>query len=184
MSDSRKGLFFLQSTFLILLSIVLFFFISFLLLSVEIFSSEKVRVPMLIGTLYFDQHNNLNELGLKVRMEYNNRVEYSEGHIFSQSVEAGSLVRLDSQITLLVNRYHKVISVPNFLSKDESLIPQILQNIYSGSEKYKLLKGKVTYIPHESSSGKILAQLPSVGTKVAPNTRVSFLISTPLKKKT
>ncbi len=159
------------------IGLFLLLFISFIIISLRVSYKEKVVVPALVGTLYFDHHNPLVSKNLKIYMKTTNLFEYPEGYIISQSVPPGEVVREGTKLTLLVNQSKATLHAPKLVDKLESLVPSILNSVHAHNRVFKLKKGVVTYVPSARPKGIILAQYPLAGASITPDIPISYLVS-------
>ena len=155
----------------------LFFIIGFTIISIRVSSKELVLVPDVVGKLYLDEHNSLQDAGFKIEVEKKTVYEYPYGYVIAQSEPAGKLLKRGATFILLVNYSKNIIPVPQVVGMQEKIAEGILSQIPVGSNTYTLSKGVVTRIPSEKPAGEILAQYPPVGVTVIPEFPVSLLIS-------
>jgi len=155
----------------------LFFLAGYLIVSVNIIRTNKVRMPHVVGRLYLDEHNHLSNLGLPVKLEETRELVYPYGYIVSQSVPAGKIIKEGTIVTLLVNYSKEVVPVPALAGKHINMYEQMINEIPVEDVNLSLAKGTITYIPNERPEGIIIEQHPSEGTWVRPETPVSILVS-------
>jgi len=161
----------------------LFFIIGFTIISIRVSSKDHVRVPDVVGKLYLDEHNTLQDAGFKIEVEKKTVYEYPYGYVIAQSEPSGKLLKRGAKLILLVNYSKNIIPVPQVVGMQEKIAEDILSQIPVGSNTFILTKGVVTRIPSSKPKGEILAQYPPAGTTVIPEFPVSLLISSGKLKK-
>jgi len=159
------------------LGLSLFFISGFVIISLSVSSRKPVGVPALVGKLFLDKHNNLQDLGFKVELEWQHTTTYPYGYIFAQSISPGQVAKAGTKLVLLVNQSRNVIPIPNLVGKSIDLVENILKTNHIGSRNFSLVKGVITMVPDSAQKGEVLAQFPPAGTKVIPNSPVSMLVS-------
>jgi len=148
-----------------------------IIITVNVKTKEKLKVPALAGKLYLEEHNRLMNLGLKVDIEKANLVEYPYGYILAQNIPPGKIVKEGTHFVLLINESQSVVPVPLLVGASESIALKLLANIPVGKTSYPLTMGTITRIPNDKPAGEILAQYPPPSTTVIPLTPVSALVS-------
>ena len=69
---------------------------------------------MLVGKLYLEEHNRLQQLGIKIEIE-NHSLDYPYGFILGQSVPPGMMLAQGAGIKLTVNFSKTVVTVPQLV---------------------------------------------------------------------
>jgi hypothetical protein len=155
----------------------LFFLAGLIIITVNVRTREKVSIPLLVGKLYLEEHNNLISSGLRIELQKTNLVEYPYGYILAQSIAPGEIVSEGSRLILLTNDSKSVVPVPNVVGSSESIAQKILANIPVGKTSFSLSIGTITRIPNNKPAGEVIAQFPPEASAVIPETPVSILVS-------
>lgn len=157
--------------------VTVFFLTALIIVTANVRTRQKVKIPPLVGKLYLDEHNNLMSLGLKVELKKASLLEYPYGYILSQNIAAGTVVKEGTRFTLLINQSKALVPVPNLVGISESIAMRMLASIPVGNSTYSLTTGVITRVPAEKPAGEILAQYPPASTTVIPDLPVALLIS-------
>ena len=132
----------------------------------------EVEVPNLLGKTEEEARKIAKETGLMFSVKdrvYNS--EYEEGLVYSQSEDAGEMVKKDFPIEVLISKGAKEVEVPSLLRKYSVEAISILKD-------QDLKDGEVTY-EHDDQVplGMVISQTPEAGKMVSMGTEVSFVIS-------
>ena len=178
-SENNKGLFksWPEVILFYFVGLSIFFTVAFIIVALRISFKQEIKVPALVGKMYLDEHNALQESGFQIKFEKVHSVNYPYGYIISQSLSAHKVVKYGQKLVLLVNESRNVVETPRIVGSLESLAPKILSNVHSGKRRFKLNPGIITKIPSERPKGEIIAQFPLPRTPVKPESPVSFLVS-------
>ncbi len=135
------------------------------------FMPQTVRVPNVVGRTEADARSVLQRQGLEmvVTSEYNARVP--KGRVVSQDPTAGSTVRRDSFVSVIISRGKQVVTVPNVSGQTrESATAQL--------EAAGLAVGEVTeeFNP-DVPEGVVIRQLPRGGERVSRGTKIELFVS-------
>ena len=166
-----------QIVFLYFTGFSIFFIAAFAIVNLRISYKGEIKVPSLIGRMYLDEHNHLEKVGFKVKLEKIHSLEYPYGYIISQSLSPGDVVKFGQKLTLSVNHSKTLVETPKLIGSFVSLASKILGNIHSSGRRYRLNVGVVTRIPSKYPKGEILSQYPPPETPVVPEYPVSLLVS-------
>lgn len=82
---------------------------------------KGVEVPDLSEKTWAEAQNILSDLKLKVTMEEEYSAEIEEGYVISQSLEAGKMVDINSEFTVVVSLGHADVEMPDFISGEQFL---------------------------------------------------------------
>ena len=166
-----------QAAVFYFIGLSIFFIAAFVIISLRISYRGEVRVPVLVGKTYLEEHNHLQENGFEIKLQTVHSTNYPYGYIISQSLSPGKVVKFGQKIVLLVNQSKNILKTPLLIGSSDSVAPKILGNIHSGKRSFRLVPGVVTRIPSKRPKGEILAQYPLPGTPVHPDHPVSYLVS-------
>ncbi len=78
---------------------------------------KGVEVPNLSDKTWAEAQNILSDLKLKVTMKEEYSDEIEEGYVISQSLEAGKMVDINSEFTVVVSLGHKDVEMPDLLTE-------------------------------------------------------------------
>ncbi|MBE0460213.1 MAG: PASTA domain-containing protein [Candidatus Aminicenantes bacterium] len=129
-------------------------------------------VPDLEGKIFdqakeelFQKKLSIVQSGLQVHEKW------EQGKIIFQDPPAGSKIKLNKVVKVILSTGKEKVLVPNFIGKSFQTINQTLQE--SG-----LKKGKISHVhTPKYAAGKIMAQFPQQEEEVGRDTYISFLIS-------
>lgn len=139
---------------------------------------DKVEVPDVVGREEEAAAQLLKGLGLKpqvVREEYHDRIP--KGAVIAQRPSAGTRVRKESMIRLVVSKGSDKVVVPDLAGLDLERAGQVLIEV-------GLLVGRIAKVhSDEYAEGQIIAQDPSPGSVSRRGSAVQLLLSLgPLKE--
>ena len=155
----------------------IFFISAFTIITLQVSVKDRVEVPMLVGKLYLEEHNRLQQLGIKIEIEKNHSLDYPYGFILGQSVPPGMMLAQGAGIKLTVNFSKTVVTVPQLVGFKLRIAEKMLSRIPGGDRTYSLKIGKILEIESDSPAGEILAQNPPASTPVIPGTPIELLVS-------
>ncbi len=161
--------------------IVLFFICSFIFFSFAFIGyftlaffikGETVEMPVLHRLTITQALEKLNKLGLNARMveyKYNNKVE--RNHIISQYPVAGTKVKKNSTVKLIVSKGPEKIKMPNLLNLELLQAKLLLQKNY-------LSVGTISYFYSRTvPKGYVINQSVKPGVMVDQETKINLLVS-------
>lgn len=148
------------------------FFLSAILSYQFTMKGEMTTVPDLEGKIFdqakeelFQKKLSIVQSGLQVHEKW------EQGKIIFQDPPAGSKIKLNKVVKVILSTGKEKVLVPNFIGKSFQTINQTLQE--SG-----LKKGKISHVhTPKYAAGKIMAQFPQQEEEVGRDTYISFLIS-------
>lgn len=133
---------------------------------------QYIDVPYVIGLLEEDAKQTLTSSGLtigdNVSQAYSN--DYEAGVVISQSLDAGTQVKADSEVNYVVSLGRKTVYVPSVVGKTLSEAQNILTSYelsYSVSEEYS----------DQYESGTVISQDPSDGSERKSGDTVGLVVS-------
>lgn len=133
-----------------------------------------VEIPSVIGADEESATLQLNGLGfnnLTIIREYSNSV--LTGEVISQTPEVGLEVLTKTQITLVVSKGIKPVSVPNIIGMTKANAIAALEN---AKLTYKIIGQATCNIGFKKNTRKISQQSVPAGNKVPPGTEIGFYI--------
>ena len=155
-----------------LLIILIFFFGGAVISSQIILNDELVYVPNITGKRVDEARAELQkrDLGLTIAgHEFSNEV--GKGRIISQDPAAGSRLKVNRSISVLVSSGQESVVVPELRGKS-------LEQAVSTLRQLGLNRGFLTQIhTPQYPAGRIIAQYPPASTVVERNSTVGFLVS-------
>jgi len=148
------------------------FFLSAILSYQFTMKGEMTTVPDLEGKTFdqakeelFQKKLSIAQSGLQVHEKW------ERGKIIFQDPQAGSKIKLNKVVKVILSTGKEKVLVPNLIGKSFQTINQTLQE--SG-----LRKGKISHVhTPKYAAGKIMAQFPQQGEEVGRDTYISFLVS-------
>jgi len=148
------------------------FFLSAILSYQFTMKGEMTTLPDLEGKTFdqakeelFQKKLSIAQSGLQVHEKW------ERGKIISQDPPAGSKIKLNKVVKVILSTGKEKVLVPNLIGKSFQTINQTLQE--SG-----LRKGKISHVhTPKYAAGKIMAQFPQQGQEVGRDTYISFLVS-------
>ncbi|MEA2006482.1 MAG: PASTA domain-containing protein [Acidobacteriota bacterium] len=97
--------------------------------------------------------------------------KWERGKIIFQDPPAGSKIKLNKVVKVILSTGKEKVLVPNLIGKSFQTINQTLQEA-------GLRKGKISHVhTPKYAAGKIMAQFPQPGQEVGRDTYISFLVS-------
>lgn len=167
----RKTCLYPYAQILILLGIT--FFLSAIISSQVIQKEEIVSVPDLSGKTLIEARVELSRKHLSLHLdgeEFNDRFE--KGQIFFQEPSAGSKVRTNKTVRVVVSAGSEMVEVPQLVGKSLESAVKLLTDL-------GLTRGKVAHIhTPQYAAGRIIAQDPTPSlSKIKRTSPIHFLVS-------
>ncbi len=138
----------------------------------DYFIAKEVTVPDLVGIEKDEAEEELEKIGLKLRVvdeTYSN--EYEEGVIVSQKVEPGTKVKEGYTIEVVVSKGKQLVKVPNLINRNIEEIESILKEA-------GLKEGTVDYQYSDTiPANVIIDQDPDPFAEVEFGSRVNLIVS-------
>lgn len=138
-----------------------------------------VAIPSVVGTTESSATSLLNGLGfnnLTIVKEYSNSV--ATGNVISQTPDVGLEVLTKTQITLVVSKGIKPVTVPNILGMTKG---NAISTLETAKLTYKIIGQTTCSNGYKKNSRKISQQSITAGNKVPPGTEVGFVIAAKCK---
>ncbi|MBU1241276.1 PASTA domain-containing protein [Myxococcota bacterium] len=133
----------------------------------------KIAVPLVVGKTLTDGQTILAGMGLTVAVTHREDAASKPGQILSQNPPPGKQVIKDSVVNLIVAKGNSMVEVPNLTKLRFKSKKQMTEEL----KKLNLELGKVHYTDSsDSSNGTIYSHKPKKGEKVAPGTKVDFVV--------
>jgi len=136
-------------------------------------AQEKTKVPQLINHRDKDAKSILDEYALKLGTVTYSNSSHRQGTILSQTPKAGSLVALESSVSIVVASALKMTSVPNLVGYSTKDAEKVLELV----KKAHLQQGNVSYIVSTKPKGTILSQKPVAGAKVVMGSAIDITVA-------
>jgi serine/threonine-protein kinase len=151
------------------------FLLAYLIVAFVVFPPEIVpddaKVPQVVGLLYDEAVTRLEAAGFKAKTGEERFVELApKSTVLAQSPPPGATEPRGTEIVLDVSAGQRQIPIPSVVGLAQSVAEDAI-------EKAGLEVGDVKERESESSRGAVLETYPSVGTAVAPSTRVDLVVS-------
>jgi len=133
--------------------------------------NEIVTVPDVAGMEAVAGSEILVDAGFKVdATDRKISSTVADGHIISQSPEAGKTLKKDYTISIVISQGSERITVPNIIHDDFTSAKIQLEN-------NALLVGEVTYNFSDLPKDTVINQMPLAGQEVTENTRIKLVVS-------
>jgi len=156
----------------VLLLVLIFFFSGAFISSQIILNDEIVYVPEITGKTADQARTELQkrDLGLVVSgVQFSNEVP--RGRIITQDPAAGSRIKVNRTISVIVSNGSESVMVPNFLGKS-------LEEAVSTMRQVGLNRGMLSQIHTPGyPAGRIIAQQPPPDTETERSAQVNLLVS-------
>jgi serine/threonine-protein kinase len=164
-----------EKKYRVILYPLLFFNVFFLsaLLSAQFFlRGETVVVPEVVGKTFSQAKQELGQKKLALSLagqQFDGLRE--KGTIISQSPAAGSRLKIQQAVKVVISRGSEQIVVPRFLNRS-------LEAVVPGLKEAGLTKGNVSFTHTPAyPAGRIIAQSPPPQSQVQRDTPLHFLVS-------
>ncbi|MDW8307440.1 MAG: PASTA domain-containing protein [Leptospiraceae bacterium] len=165
------------------LGLSLFFIAGFIIITFRVSVKREVVVPDLIGHMFLEEFNRIQNLGLKLHVEPYHSIQFPYGYILAQSLGPGQVVKEGTKLSLIVNFSETVVEVPQLVGQSFELVESMLSNLPAHGRPQKLPLGIVVRVPSQEPQGEVLEQFPPPGSRVIPNTPVHLLVSDGMSQK-
>jgi hypothetical protein len=165
------------------IALTIFFFSSFVIVLFRTKSSEKIKMPNLVGKNYIRVHNELERLRFKVKLETERNPGKNDGMIINQSIPAGKLVESGSRLYLTINEGYDRIEIPDLKGQTLKRTKSILEKVLSGDTYVSLEIGGITYTSPQNneSPDTIIEQFPPAGTITNAGEKIYLLVTSSQK---
>ena len=145
---------------------------AYLTLTLIIKSEDTVIVPNLVGKDVVSALEILTDLQLNTKVngsEYNQR--FPKNHVTFQEPEAGSEIKKDRDVRIILSRGAKNILMPNIVTLSDQQARMII-------EENGLNRGQLSHT-HSNSVEKdhVIVQVPTAGTMITRGAKVNILVS-------
>ena len=145
---------------------------AYLTLTFIIKSEDTVIVPDLVGKDVVSALELLTDLQLNTKVsgsEYSHQIP--KNHVTFQEPEAGSAIKKDRDVRIMISKGTHNISMPNLLSLTEQQARIIM-------EENGILRGHLSRVFHKNfDKDHILAQVPAPGDAISRGATVDLLVS-------
>jgi len=139
-------------------------------------NEQMVLVPNVFGYRYERAIDTLMKLGLSMGESVGVASDYETGHVIRQEPRAGSVVPIETAVSLSVS------SGPGIIEPEKVEVPPLLGRGVEMAEtmlvEARLHVGRKTFVEHNAEPGTIVDQTPSAGTRVPVKTEVHLAIAT------
>jgi beta-lactam-binding protein with PASTA domain/tRNA A-37 threonylcarbamoyl transferase component Bud32 len=131
---------------------------------------EQVQIPDVSGEDPATAGNTLGAKGLTIQQAYQASDSVEAGKVIGTDPPAGSAVPRGSAVQLIISSGKEQVTVPNLYGRTQS---EAMSDLQSAG-----LTGTVTSVScaDSASSGKVIAQSPSAGSKVAKGSAVNMSV--------
>jgi len=135
-------------------------------------AGEVVNLPNLVNKTFDEAQFLLKEKKLTVvQSEYQLHQRIEKGRIIYQDPLAGSKLKLNSTVKVILSSGKEEVAVPQLVNKMEQLVNPLLREA-------GLRKGKISHIfTPRHAAGRIVSQYPPADVEVGRESRVSLLVS-------
>ncbi|MDB1921843.1 Stk1 family PASTA domain-containing Ser/Thr kinase [Clostridium tertium] len=134
-------------------------------------SSKEVEVPNIIGKTIDDVKEEVEKLGLKIEIKSTQNSDKPENTILETDPKAGTKVKKDSAIKVVVSSGEEQVDMPDFRDYEVTNIEQILKN--QGLTNYTIIEKYNDKV----EKGYFIKQNPAAGTKIGKNTKIEITVS-------
>jgi len=145
---------------------------AYLTLTLIIKSEDAVIVPDLVGKDVVSALEMLTDLELNTKVigsEYNRK--FSKNHVTFQEPEAGSEVKKDRDVRIIISKGAKTILMPNVVALSEQQARMIF-------EDNDINRGKLTHTYNFTvEKDHVIVQVPQAGTLITRGAEVDILVS-------
>ncbi len=135
-------------------------------------NSQRLSMPGFSGQDVDTATQTLNNMGLKVQINFENSETVQEGNVISQAPASGSMVMRGNSVTLTISNGPSALMMPDLTG-----LP--LQEAIDTIENMGLILDKVTYeFQRDIPAGNVLSQMPDVDSDVYAGNTVNLVVST------
>ena len=163
----------------------IFFAVALFVFSLRSRKSNSFIMPNLLHKNYLNMHNELQKLGLRVKISHREYQDLPTGMILAQSTAAGSLVRVQDSLRLVVNQPNPFLVMPNLLDLSLAHANSIVQRLPSAGRVYSLKIVSVGRLETEKyPHNTIISQFPPQGKLIGLEDKIYLLVASRAIKKT
>ena len=145
---------------------------AYLTLTLIIRSEDTVIVPNLVGKDVVSALEILTDLKLNTKVsgsEYNQ--QFPKNHVTFQEPGAGSEIKSDRDVRIIISKGARTISMPNIVNLSEQQARMII-------EENGLARGQTSHtFNHTVPPAHVIIQIPAAGTLIPRGTAVNILVS-------
>jgi len=145
---------------------------AYLTLTLIIKSEDTVIVPDLVGKDVVSALENLTDLQLNTKVngsEYSQ--EFPKNHVTFQEPEAGSEIKKDRDVRIIISKGAKTILMPNVVALSEQQARMIM-------EENDFVRGKLSHTySTKVEKDHVIVQVPQAGTMISREAKVDILVS-------
>ena len=134
-------------------------------------SSKEVEVPNIVGKTIDDVKEEVEKLGLKIEIKSTQNSDKPENTILETDPKAGTKVKKDSAIKVVVSSGEEQVDMPDFRNYEVADIEKTLKN--KGFTNYTINKEYSDTV----EKGRFIRQNPSAGTMISKNTKIEITVS-------
>ena len=134
-------------------------------------SSKEVEVPNIVGKTIDEVKEEVEKLGLKIEIKSTQNSEKPENTILETDPKAGTKVKKDSAIKVVVSSGEEQVDMPDFRDYEVTNIEQILKN--QGLTNYTIIEEYNDKV----EKGYFIKQNPVAGTKIGKKTKIEITVS-------
>lgn len=139
---------------------------------------RSFSMPYLINKNFIDVYDDLQRLGLRIKISRRSYKDLPIGLILSQSLTAGEIVQSNAYLALTINQPHPFLSMPNLLQSNLESALAVIKRIPENGRVYALEIGAISKLvtdkyPHNT----IIAQFPPPKDTLNLNARVYLLVA-------
>lgn len=134
-------------------------------------SAKEVEVPDIIGYEVYEAKDTIEEIGLLFNIKGEKfDSEYKAGHVISQTVDPGSIVKSGYPIEVYISKGADIVIVPNLLNVNYTRADILISEA-------GLVKGKAVSEYSEYPINYVISQSPEANDEVEKDTVVNYVIS-------
>ncbi len=164
--------------FLLLLILVAGFFTGAFLSFGKFWTSAEIVVPSVVGETQAQATEDLTIKKLRVNVEKQYSDTVPEGNVISQDPQAGTKVKEERLITIVVSQGGKQLTMPDVLGISQN-------DAQNQLTRMGLTIGQVTQVySSQQPAGVVLKQMPLPGSSITKGSSVDLIISKGAEKKT
>ena len=145
---------------------------------------RSFRMPYLISKNFIDVYEDIQRLGLRIKISRRSYKDLPTGLILSQSLVAGEVVQSNDYLSLTVNQPQPFLRMPDLRQSNLENAVTVIKRIPENGRIYALKIGAINKLSTEEyPHNTVIDQFPPPGDSLRLNARVYLLVARRLAQK-
>ncbi len=157
----------------------LFMFIAYIVVALRVSDAKNYIMPDITGKYFINIYNEISKYNLNIKLKRVYIPEKPSGIILQQSILPGEFIKPKDKLTLIINNYKPLLTMPRLVDLSLKNAREILSSISYDDETFSLEIKKILYVYRtDRTPDTVLYQYPTENTKVSLDEKVILIVST------